>query len=325
MLIPGTEMHLITLGFICIELVIFSYLCLYRLARRDDKTVTMDLWLCFFLIIYNISGGLLPDPELPGSFFAQECVAYATGFITPCYFPYYVLKCFNLKKMTFHAYAGVFIFLVSSYILFVITLGITEDLNLANTILIVPVLYSIWVLVSVYQAIRYKYQNNFSTRDAKEELIVLILCLSPWLGLPVITYFNLGQPAEAITTNTGFLLLLALHIKQTITRLRIEYDRLVESESKLKEWNTLLQQEVEKRTKEIERLNREEKFRLNCAQYQLTNREKEIAFLVFIGETYKNVADKLFIAERTVAKHVQNIFYKIQVSNRIELCQKLTI
>ncbi|MCD2424398.1 helix-turn-helix transcriptional regulator [Niabella pedocola] len=324
MLIPGTEMHLITFGFICIELVMLSYLCLYRLARKDDKTVTLDLWLCFFLIIYNISGGLLPDPKLPGSFFVQECIAYATGFITPCYFPYYVLKCFNLKKMRFHAYAGVFIFLVSSYVTFVITLSISGNLDAANNVLIVPILYSIWVLVSVYKAVRYKYREAFSTRDAKEELIVLMLCLSPWLCLPVITYFNHGQPVEAITTNTGFLLLLALHIKQTINRLRIEYDRLVVSESKLKEWNIVLQQEVEKRTREIERLNREEKFRLNCAQYQLTNREKEIAFLVFIGESYKNVADKLFIAERTVAKHVQNIFYKIRVSNRVELCQKLT-
>lgn len=323
MLIPGTELHLVTFGFICIELVIFSYLCIHRFARREDKTVVLDIYLCLFLLIYNMTGGLLPDSRLPGSFFLQNCIAYATGFITPCYFPYYLYKAFDLKKMRFHARVGVFVFLALSYLIFVIVFAASGNLDRANNVLIIPTLYSIWVLFSVYQAIRYKYVNRLFSWQAKEEFIVLALCLSPWLILPVITYFDLGQPAEATATNTGFLLLLALHIKRKVSQLRSEYERLLTSEVYLKEWNSMLQQEVEKRTKEIERLNREEKFRINCSQFQLTSREMEIAFLIFMGETYKGVAERLFIAERTVAKHLQNIFYKIRVSNRVELCQKL--
>lgn len=323
MLIPGTEMHLITFCFVCIEFVILSYLCIYRLARKDDKTIILDLYLCLFLLAYNVSGGLLPDPKLPGSFFLQECIAYATGFFTPCYFPYYVYKGFDLKLMRFHAKVGVFVFLVASYLVFVIVFGLTGNLDVAKNILIVPTLYSIWVLYSVHRAIRLKYTNQIKSREAREELIVLALCLSPWLTLPLITYFDLGQAIEATATNTGFLLLLALHLRRNIVQLRQEHKRLLESEVYLKKWNLILQQEVEKRTREIEQLNREEKFRLNCIQYQLTSREKEIAFLVFMGETYKGVAGRLSIAERTVAKHLQNIFYKIRVSNRVELCQKL--
>jgi DNA-binding NarL/FixJ family response regulator len=37
------------------------------------------------------------------------------------------------------------------------------------------------------------------------------------------------------------------------------------------------------------------------------------------------VAEALFIAERTVAKHVQNIFEKVNVSNRLELSRKLEV
>ncbi|WP_300601953.1 LuxR family transcriptional regulator [Niabella sp.] len=272
---------------------------------------------------YNISGGLLPDPKLPGGFFVQECVAYATGFFTPCYFPYYVYKGFDLKTMKFHARVGVFIFLAVSYFIFVILFAMTGNLEVAKNILIVPTLYSVWVLYSVYKAIRLKYDNQIKSQEAREELIVLALCLSPWLTLPIITYLDLGQAIEATATNAGFLLLLALHVKRNVSQLRLEHERLLESELYLKQWNQILQQEVEKRTKEIDRLNREEKFRINCSHYQLTNREKEIAFMVYMGETYKSVAEKLFIAERTVAKHVQNIFYKIRVSNRVELCHKL--
>jgi DNA-binding NarL/FixJ family response regulator len=55
----------------------------------------------------------------------------------------------------------------------------------------------------------------------------------------------------------------------------------------------------------------------------LTNREKEIAMLIFRGVSYRQIGEELFIAERTVTKHVQNIFEKVQVSNKLELLNKL--
>lgn len=90
MLVFGTQMHIVTFLFVSIEIVIFLYLAIFRLARPDDKKTTLNLILIFLLLIYNITGGLLPDPNLPGSYFLQNAIAYATGFITPCYFPYYV-------------------------------------------------------------------------------------------------------------------------------------------------------------------------------------------------------------------------------------------
>src|SRR4051812_33611406 len=111
MLLPGTQMHIVTFIFVCIEIVIFFYLVIYRLARPDDKTTSLNIALIFLLIIYNVTGGLLPDQNLPGSFFLQEVIAYATGFIVPCFFPFYVYKAFDLKKMRFHAFKGVYLFL----------------------------------------------------------------------------------------------------------------------------------------------------------------------------------------------------------------------
>src|SRR5688572_13046778 len=104
MLLPGTQMHIVTFIFVCIEIVIFFYLLIYKLARPDDKTASLNIFLILLLIIYNITGGLLPDPQLPGSQFIQLVIAYFTGFITPCYFPFYVYKAFDLEKMKFHAY-----------------------------------------------------------------------------------------------------------------------------------------------------------------------------------------------------------------------------
>lgn len=67
MLLPGTQMHIITFIFVSIELVIFFYLIIYKLSRPDDKSAFLNLILIALLIIYNVSGGLLPDPNLPGS------------------------------------------------------------------------------------------------------------------------------------------------------------------------------------------------------------------------------------------------------------------
>jgi DNA-binding NarL/FixJ family response regulator len=47
--------------------------------------------------------------------------------------------------------------------------------------------------------------------------------------------------------------------------------------------------------------------------------------LIKVGKTYKVIADELFISERTVSKHVQNIFEKLGVSNRVELLNRLDI
>ncbi len=53
--------------------------------------------------------------------------------------------------------------------------------------------------------------------------------------------------------------------------------------------------------------------------FKITNRELEIIELIITGLTYKNVAEKLKIAERTVETHLTNIYNKIGIDNKIEL------
>jgi len=57
--------------------------------------------------------------------------------------------------------------------------------------------------------------------------------------------------------------------------------------------------------------------------YQLTGREIEI--VTCVGEGLKNaeIADRLFISEVTVKKHIQNIFEKMEINNRTSLIPKV--
>ncbi len=50
----------------------------------------------------------------------------------------------------------------------------------------------------------------------------------------------------------------------------------------------------------------------------LTEREVEVLALVAIGRSNRDVAEELSISQKTVARHLSNIFGKLRVSTRTE-------
>jgi two-component system, NarL family, nitrate/nitrite response regulator NarL len=51
----------------------------------------------------------------------------------------------------------------------------------------------------------------------------------------------------------------------------------------------------------------------------LTPRECEILARVASGETNKQIAQRLVIAENTVKNHIKNLLEKLQLDNRVQL------
>lgn len=58
-------------------------------------------------------------------------------------------------------------------------------------------------------------------------------------------------------------------------------------------------------------------------EHGLTNREAEIAWLLYRGYTNRQIGEELFIAETTVKKHVSHIYEKMQVTGRKEFRSKV--
>lgn len=56
---------------------------------------------------------------------------------------------------------------------------------------------------------------------------------------------------------------------------------------------------------------------------KLTEKEKQVIFFITEGYSIKAIADKLFIAEVTVKKHISSIYKKYGAKNRIELINKI--
>lgn len=64
-------------------------------------------------------------------------------------------------------------------------------------------------------------------------------------------------------------------------------------------------------------------FEVNFKKFNLTTREIEIINLIIKGLTYNKISENLNISDKTVAKHVQNIFAKVGATNKVDLINKL--
>lgn len=54
-------------------------------------------------------------------------------------------------------------------------------------------------------------------------------------------------------------------------------------------------------------------------KYSITGQETNVIELLLSGLTYKQIAEKLYISNKTVDNHIQNIYKKLEVSNKIQL------
>ena len=75
--------------------------------------------------------------------------------------------------------------------------------------------------------------------------------------------------------------------------------------------------------KPLTRIESHELFESMMQEHGLTNRETEVAWLLYRGFTNRQIGEELFIAETTVKKHVSHIYEKMQVSGRIEFRAKV--
>jgi len=281
----------------------FIFQLFYYLFRPQDKTRLWYLILMSLMLFYNITGGLFPDPKIHLDLALQEMIAYGSGFLMASYFPFYFYKAFDLKALRWHALYGVPLFLMAPYLIFFVIVYAVNG-NLEADIkygMIAPLIYSGVLLWVMFRAIYKKHQLERNDNQYLEE-IAMYVAVSPWASLAVFGIVESSQLVEVLCTNTGIVVLSILFIWRSVNRARLEYQQFMEM-----------------------MINgiRPELFDANCLKYHLTNREVEIVKLLRSGLKPREIGDRLFIAERTVTTHVQNIMTKTQTRSRLELIRKL--
>lgn len=302
-MVLGTEMHWVTFIFVLLEIIMLICQLLIYYLRPQDGHRRWYLILLLLLIIYNITGGLFPDPAFHIPINAQNIIAYGSGFMVASYFPFYFYKAFDLTLLRFHALYGVPLFLLLPYIIFfVITYLFTADLDLSVRYgMISPFFYSLVLLRVIFRAIRIAYRENRNQNYYFEEIMVYC-AVAPWSAMTVTAYFGFSQLTEVLFTNLGFLFITCIFIFQTVRRVRREGAHYADLEL------TIIDPPA---------------IEVNCKRFGLSARESDVIMLICQQLRYREIAEKLFISERTVNKHVQNIFNKVNVTTRSELIQRM--
>jgi DNA-binding CsgD family transcriptional regulator len=302
MLVFGTQMHLITFVFVVLEFCMFNFQLARFFYRPQDKHRDYYLLLLFLLLFYNITGGLFPDPKLEMPIPIQLMIAYESGFLMASFFPLFFYKVMDLPALRWHAYFGVPLFLILPYIIFfiidfAINGNIDADLRYG---LIVPFIYAIVLLFVMFKSIRAKYLINRNEKQYFEE-IAMYCAITPWAALTLFGVVEASQVIEVLCTNTGIVFITIIFLAQSVRDTRSEHST---SPIRTADNNT---QAFDDRTK----------------QFKLTKREIEVVLLFRKGLTYNEISETLFISSKTVSNHVQNIYDKTGVNNKVALIHKL--
>lgn len=296
-------MHIVTFSITAFEMVMLFFQVVHFLQRTNDNKRLLYLILLTFLILHNICSGLFPDDQFAIPIMMQNVIAYLVAFSMSMYFVYYFYKAFELKNLKFFATYGLLVFLLLPYfILFLLPYSLTGDLKLSRQLTVVmPFIFGIAFIFSTARAFILKYRDSKSTMNASIEypldfVIAAFLALICWGALPVIVFFGDFQVLEHSVTNAGFLMMTIIYIRSSIRQSRKEYEQLLLSSQ-----------------------SRQELFELNCKKYNLTPREVEIIVLIIKGQSYKVIGHSLNISEKTVARHVSNMFSKVTATNKVDL------
>jgi len=308
MLVFDSQMHLLTLVILVMELMLLPFVLWYYYAWPKDKTRLWYFVLLVLLIFYNLTGGLFPDPEISWiSLQFQNVTAYGSGFLMACYFPYYFYKSFNLEHLRWHVIYGVPICLLLPYLFFFCLIyPITNNLELAiNLGMILPLVYSPILLRGILVAIRERFKaNKYALYPyGKVEMWALYLAVSPWVFMCLFSYLRISQWIEVLVTNVGFITITALFMVRSGRMERLDKQRRHEMEDAGK-----------MRTPDFNGI---------CQKYNLSQREIQVARLHCDGLTYEQIGENLFIGKRTVDTYVQRIYTKTEVNTKINLQKKL--
>lgn len=118
--------------------------------------------------------------------------------------------------------------------------------------------------------------------------------------LPVAAIVHRVPLAETIMAGAGMFFIVFSYLQAAIAESRSEYARLQAASRSM-----------------------DDILRDNCKHYELTAREAQVVERLVTGLPYKIIAAELDISEKTVSRHVGNIFDKVGVTNKTELVHHL--
>jgi len=340
MRVGNTDMHIVTFVIILFEIIMLGYQYIFFFMRPKDEMRKYYLILLILLIVKNVAMGLFPDPNMTSiPLTMQYILTYGAGFIMASYFPFYFYKAYDIYQLRWHATRGVLLLIhLPFFLFFSIIYLITSDINKAiNFGLLIPALYGLVLGYVLLKSIKDRFKDDVKRKDYFE-IFGVYCAVIPYASLAFCAYFRIEQVNEALLTNGGFVVITVLFMRKSINSGKQDFVKLQTLEGEVLANLTLSEIIQDRETSKVREITSTEKdsndnendgfsntmkFESSMTEYGLTPREREVLRLAKIGLTNEEIGLKLHISKATVKKHLENVFKKVQVTNRVELIHKL--
>ena len=261
---------------------------------------TLFLLLSILVLCYNTLYGMFSKETMNLSVEIQEILIVSSYILLSIYLPLYFLKAFHFNTIKFFAYWGGVLFLLLPYFLFHITPNYIIKFEISSSFkMVVPIVYGA-SMVYFYVTSLYKEYSNLILLFSKIEIVSIFVSLIIWSLLPIIMHFDISNLLENFIVNSCFVLLIILLLKKNFSVYKKKYEDMLV-------------------------LCSDEKVPELIDAFNFTTREKEIISYLVKGFTYKEIGEALFISDRTVGKHVSNIYTKTGVNQKYDLLEKLNL
>lgn len=126
----------------------------------------------------------------------------------------------------------------------------------------------------------------------------------------------------ALAIFAGVILFLYIKLKER-TGAQEKRDYVVKSEATVKKAEDVPKKRVTDGREPEVLIRTEDQFAKRVEANELSDRELEVAWLLYRGYTNRQIGEELFIAETTVKKHVTHIYEKMQITGRKEFKEKV--
>lgn len=299
----GTSIHWTTFFYLLVDIVIVLF-TFYQSRKLNRNSLTRFLYLGLLFVAYNFSGGFLPSNSFPGPIIIQYIITYGIAITLCVYIVYYLYKEYDIVVLAYRSSIRNLALVAGGgfVILYLIPYFFTTSLDTSRLLFTVPISAAAFFFLFIFyrRISNPKNPNPFILRRNKLSIIsVTAIAL-----LPICTVIGDYQWVTFSVMNAAFY---SISI--------IEADRhLFFLENKNKLYEFFLSNKGA-----IGNINESQVINGN-----LTRREIEIAISILSKQSYKSMAEELFIAESTVTKHASNIFKKTGVKNRTEFTKRFS-
>lgn len=297
----GTSIHWTTFFYLLIDVFIVVF-ALSQSVRFQNSNLKRYIILGLLYVAYNATGGFLPVDNFPGPFILQYIITYGVAIALIVYVIYYLYKEYDILILKIYlSVANITMILSLGFItLFLMPFFLTDSLDIARMVFTIPAtLLGLYFLWAFYDRIsKLPKSNSFILRRNQ----LSVLSVTGMALLPLMTVIGDYQWITFTVMNISFYAITAIEIDR--------YIYFIENKNKMFQVFAFYKESKDKILES------------KLVYQSLTNREIEIAVSILSNQTYKQIGDSFFIAERTVSKHASNIFKKTGVKNKAEFLKR---